>query len=177
MVSPSKDILIREFLSDPLYCVDELGNIFTKKPITGKFPRDVQWSTVPWRKKSVSKDPGGYIRVRYKGRWMAVHRVIYQHYCGVLDHRKQVNHKDGDPSNNCFNNLEQVSASKNMEHSYQELGRVVNAARRLFTADQVLEIRRKHKEGMSGTTLSKKFKCSKSTIHYLLNGKTYRGIE
>jgi hypothetical protein len=80
---------------------------------------------------------GGVMNRKTKGRllksWMAgsgylmvclgvgnkyyVHRLVADAFCGGRDQSKQVNHKDGDKSNNSSSNLEWVTPRENMLHS------------------------------------------------------------
>lgn len=67
---------------------------------------------------------GGYavvwLRVNGVTKAMTVHRLVAKAFFGesVLD----VNHKDGNRLNNRLDNLEYLTRSKNIEHSYRELG-------------------------------------------------------
>ena len=45
--------------------------------------------------------------------------------------KHQVNHKDGDRGNNCFDNLEWVTASENIRHSFNVLGKISPAKGRM----------------------------------------------
>ena len=50
-----------------------------------------------------------------------LHRLVAAHFIG--ESALEVNHKDGDKSNNCVTNLEYVDHSQNMTHSYKVLKR------------------------------------------------------
>lgn len=54
-----------------------------------------------------------------------LHRVVCEAFHGPADGR-QVNHKDGDKENNAASNLEWVSSSENVNHSYYVLGNNVS---------------------------------------------------
>ena len=47
------------------------------------------------------------------------HTVIATYFCENPKHYKEVNHKDGDKTNNHPNNLEWVSRSGNLQHAYK----------------------------------------------------------
>ena len=52
-----------------------------------------------------------------------VHRLVLSTFCDkIVDDSMQCNHIDGNKLNNCFSNLEWVSASDNIKHAYRHLG-------------------------------------------------------
>jgi len=61
----------------------------------------------------------GYVPVRIQGKRHLMHRIVAQAFnLPRREDQDQVNHKDGNPSNNCITNLEWVSVSENVQHSY-----------------------------------------------------------
>lgn len=55
-------------------------------------------------------------------RSVPVHRLVWQLHHGNIPEGRVINHKDGDPTNNRIENLEVVSQSENIQHSYRVLG-------------------------------------------------------
>ena len=53
---------------------------------------------------------GKYIR-------QAVHRLVWQTFCGRIEGRLEINHKDLDRANNRLNNLELVTHQQNIQHA------------------------------------------------------------
>jgi hypothetical protein len=51
-----------------------------------------------------------------------VHRLVAEYWIGKIPKGYNVNHIDGDKSNNCVENLEIVTPSENSLHSYHVLG-------------------------------------------------------
>jgi hypothetical protein len=61
----------------------------------------------------------GYVSVRIQGKRHLMHRIVAQAFdLPKREDQNQVNHKDRNPSNNCITNLEWVSVSENVQHSY-----------------------------------------------------------
>lgn len=67
-----------------------------------------------------------YVNLRYNGtrKTPTVHRLVAIHFIDNPLNKEQVNHIDGDKTNNSTVNLEWVSNQENQDHSYEVLGRV-----------------------------------------------------
>jgi hypothetical protein len=69
--------------------------------------------------------PNGYLHIVFsvdsKKSMRYVHRLVAEAFLG-LPADMQVNHKDGNKANNRVENLEVVTQSENMKHSYRVLG-------------------------------------------------------
>lgn len=112
-----------------------------------------------------------------------LHRLVAEHFIDRIDGANQVNHKDGDKTNNRADNLEWVSAKQNMAHSVQsglwtsptqEHYRKMreNAGRKLalFTIEEGSELMEmKAALGLTCRELAAIVGCSKTTIQRLAN--------
>lgn len=85
-----------------------------------------------------SKDQKGYLKARLytdlsnhkdKRKPYRLHRIIAMFYLNNFSKELQVNHIDGNKLNNNVNNLEMVTCSENMKHSYDKLNRKCNLER------------------------------------------------
>ena len=93
---------------EDLFEVSTRGRVRSKK--TGKI-------------KIASKGAGGYVKIKitknYSQRLLSVHRLVAEAFLEKPDGKNEVNHKDGDKTNNCADNLEWVTKSENMNHAYR----------------------------------------------------------
>jgi len=75
------------------------------------------------RKLSLQKSNAGYLRVELHKNGMAqkhsVHRLVATAFVPNPEGKPQVNHIDGDKTNNKAENLEWVTQSENQSHAYQ----------------------------------------------------------
>lgn len=55
--------------------------------------------------------------------WFYIHRLVAESFIPNPEGKLEVNHKDGNPSNNNIKNLEWVTKSENMLHSFAKLNR------------------------------------------------------
>lgn len=108
-----------------------------------------------------------------------VHRLVAKAFIQEVEGKPWINHKDGDPTNNHFSNLEWCTASENAKHSYL-IGREVLVGERKgtskLTADQVLEIRARYAAGTSGCALAREYGMNQGTISDILNRKLWRHL-
>lgn len=83
-----------------------------------------------WKDRKIGDNGAGYknVNVTYtidgvqRGKKFYVHRLVASLFCHNPNPEEyiQVNHKDGDKSNNHYSNLEWVSPSSNIKHSHKE---------------------------------------------------------
>lgn len=98
---------------------------------------------ISWRDKVIGDNGNGYKKVtvshRVDGKSFTqnyyVHRLVASLFCpnDNPEELTQVNHKDGDKSNNHYSNIEWVSPSDNMRHSHK---RGLNMGRRQHGSTQ-----------------------------------------
>jgi hypothetical protein len=97
------------------------------------------------------------------------HRLVWMFYNGFIPEELQVNHIDGVKTNNKLDNLELVTASEQMFHAVNVLGRKVgnhtHIARHFKLSEKdVNDILRLLSEGLTQKEVAKKFNVTPGTI-------------
>lgn len=93
------------------YSVDEDGNVYSHN-----------WSKTTKMKLRTNKN--GYVRLGFahapnKKRYAFVHRIMWETFKGDIPSGLQVNHIDGDKTNNSLSNLELLTPSENRKHAFR----------------------------------------------------------
>lgn len=163
------DPWISLLVSDPLFKITQAGQVW----------RHVYTKGI-WRLACV-KDPksdgAAYRTVKYRGKRLALHRVIYEALVGGLDPGKVVDHKDGDHTNNRPDNLELITVAENNRRRYKG-GENLRIARKLGQQG-ALKIRELAEKGLNNTEilriLGPEYGVSaRSTIRDVVLGKTWK---
>lgn len=119
-----------------------------------------------------------YLKVNKKTSIKKLHRLVAEAFLGVSS--LEINHKDGNKSNNNVLNLEWVSRSENLKHAFKKnliaprLGKDNNKT--VLTEEQVLEIRRLRSDGWILSKIADKFEVSIGNIGYIVNRQTWKHI-
>jgi len=86
--------------------------------------------TVPEKIRQASVDNDGYLTIRLHINGIRknyfVHRLIAETFLENIEKKPQVNHIDGDKKNCHLSNLEWVTQSENIKHSYNVIGRIAS---------------------------------------------------
>lgn len=130
-----------------------------------------------------SRNSRGYVQIsmadknRKDLKHLSVHRLVWTYFNGIIPKDKIINHIDGNKTNNKLSNLELSTASENGTHAYEynlntgTRGQLNGNAR--FKNSEILEIRKLHKNGISGAELTRIYKVSSNTISRIINNKSY----
>lgn len=122
----------------------------------------------------------GYSMVRMAGKFMAVHRLVAKVFCANDNNFPEVDHIDGDKSNNSSCNLEWVTRGENISRSYKNNLRKpndtkgANNPRSKLTEVQVKEIRELYSKGFAQKEIAKKFDVNYRTVSQIVNYITWR---
>lgn len=184
-----KEIFVDIVGYEGLYSVSNLGMIYSHKKYKhcGKFLKQ-------------HKRKDGYLEVglykNKKRKTFSVHRLVGEAFVVNASGKPEINHKDGDKSNNMHTNLEWVTSSENQVHAiknglqtFSEKHRAVaaetcrkngkknkgkpNLKLRKLTMGDALSIRRLHVDGVSMRKLAEKFNVDKGTISSIVKGERY----
>lgn len=165
-----------------LYEITDKGEIIT-------LPRKLKTPTAEYvLKENISKghkNKKGYLVFDFRRRGGCtelVHRLVAEAFIPNPNNYTQINHKDGDKTNNCVENLEWCNNSMNQKHAFEnglQKGYFEHHNSKL-TYEDVVYIKKNYKKGVVGfgiRSLANKFNVCDSTIKQILNGQSYRNIE
>jgi HNH endonuclease len=164
----SNNDLIEALVFDPNYMILSCGEVLTRIKKNGRVGSD--WRLMGHKTK---KNPRYWV-LKYKGKNLFIHRVVYRKFFGYLGDRLEINHKDGDGLNNHIENLELVSHSKNVAHSFRVLNRPAVIGNFKINKKIADKIRFDHERGLPYSALCAKYKLSKGTISLIVNGKIWK---
>lgn len=110
----------------------------------------------------------------------SVHGIVASAFIGKRPQYHVINHKDGNKSNNCFENLEYVTPSQNQFHSYQILNRFrckgSEHGLSKLKEFQVIEIREKFNKGDTHKSLAIEYGMSIYTIGAITRRQLWKHI-
>ena len=125
---------------------------------------------------SINMSMGG----RGNTRQVFVHRLVAEAFIPNPENKPLVKHIDGNPINNCVENLKWVTPKENVEHSIK-IGLKNNdhgslSCNSKLSPNEISYCRKMYqpRSKLYGCrALAKRFGVSKSTMSYVLNNKTY----
>lgn len=114
-----------------------------------------------------------------------IHRLVMMAFCGESD--LQVNHIDGNKSNNCLDNLEYVTGQENITHAINVLGhhfappfmnrRGQDSYVTHLTNDDIYEIRRLYSSGSTQSEIAKRFGITRPNVSIIVNYKSWSHLK
>lgn len=149
------------------------------------------WSKNRSRFMSAGDNGNGYkyIFLHNKGtkKRIYVHRLIAQLFIPNADNLPQVNHVNGDKGDNSVTNLEWCSLESNMQHAWKnglckphesqkEAAKRNAKLRRVFSDEDVFEIRYLYAMGARFFKIAKEFGVTDNAIRNIINYKTYKEV-
>jgi hypothetical protein len=165
--------ILRKFDEKKLFHKD--GEIYSMFDGRGKG----HWLETP--KRIGNKDPRGYYHYafRFNGNdhTILLHRIIYAHLNGneEIPTGLEINHINGNPSDNRIENLELVTPSENTQHALRTgLKDIQNNNTTKLTWDEVDKIRESSACGTSTKELAELHNVTKQTIQNIINHKSWK---
>ena len=161
-----------------LYEISNLGNLMRVSTYGGK----------PRRKPRAKAIKGGYrcFHLCSAGirKYRPAHIMVWQSFVGPVPEGLEINHKDGDRDNPRLDNLEVVTRSENIKHSFAFLGKKTNfkpmpgekngCAK--LTEDDVREIRALHVAGWRRIDIARKFNVTDVNIGHITSRRKWQHV-
>lgn len=164
----------------PDYDVSSLGAVRRKNKVT---------SSKPGIPLAGYYDKYGYhiviLYLRGSRRARKVHRLVAAAFFGGIQDHMQINHKNGVKNDNRISNLELVTCSQNVKHSYDELGRKgknTNPSKgekhhnSRFTEEEIRQIRDLYSQGETQKCIAKRFRTGQNHISRIIRRESWNHI-
>lgn len=138
-----------------------------------------------WERQKPRVHSNGYIRGLIDRKDVYIHRLVATCFIPNPDNLPEVNHKDGDKTNNTVENLEWCTRSQNNRHAFQtglrdyaelkRIARMPRVATRRYSADQIREMREMRKTH-SEKEVAEKFGCSRRAVWSIVQRQCYKDV-
>lgn len=119
----------------------------------------------------------GYLSVKMGGKLESIHRLVGGLFIPNPYNKKEINHIDGDKTNNKVENLEWVSPNENIQHKIHQLGKEHRGSKNgmaKLTLEQVEKIKMLYQSGYSQKKLGEMYGITQGKISNVVNGKSYK---
>lgn len=132
----------------------------------------------------LNENKHGYRGVNFsingKVKAQSVHRLVATYFIPNVENLPEVNHKNGDKSNNKYFNLEWCSRKENMRHAHDNNlinHKGTNSILSKLEAEEVIEIRTVYNaEAITYQQLAEKFGVGTSTIGRVIREEVYSNV-
>lgn len=150
----------------PDYRISDRGRVISLK---GDIPRFLNPAT----------DTHGYLKVSLSENSKCdhncrIHKLVAAAFIPNPENKPEINHIDGNKTNNHVSNLEWVTRSENSRHAFKTGLNAVCKAK--ITAKQAIEIFLKARSGHSIYSLSKEYGLNTGTIWSIKTGMTWAKV-
>ena len=123
-----------------------------------------------------------YVRVGLKKvgakntNYVTVHRLVAKAFCEGFGEGLQVNHKDGDKTNNVAENLEWTNGKNNIRHSYRLNLRKDNHRKPTIPHEDREYIMSERAKGITFRVLAERYGVNVSSMVHYVNGRKRKTI-
>ena len=117
-----------------VYSISNFGKVISHKRKAEGINRWLPEKRLLQNKSGDNRYPSVTLRKDMKNHQVSVHRLVAEHFINNNDNKSQVNHKDGNKTNNMVTNLEWCTVSENIKHAY-ELGLNTGTRGKVFVED------------------------------------------
>lgn len=166
-VAKSPSVKVKAKIYKGNYLVTSDGRVFTMT-FKGKLRIQMQ---------RLRDNSHGYLRASIHMRDEYVHRIVARCFVENPHEYLEVNHKDGNKTNNNTSNLEWCTRTENNRHAFR-IGLRTNAemsliarcprpSQRLFADDTIINIRAMIQAGLSDRKIAKNLNCSHGSIYQI----------
>lgn len=129
-------------------------------------------------------DRAGYIKVGLykdgKKKNQYVHRLVAMAFIDNPEEKSDVNHIDGDKTNNHVENLEWNTRGENIRHAFENkfinIPKGEDSGNAKLTEDQVIAIKEINESGISQSQIARVLGVSQPTISYIINGQNWKHV-
>lgn len=122
-----------------------------------------------------------YLSKGSKKKAIKVHRLVALTFVKKHQKKNQVNHIDGDKSNNIFTNLEWCDNSENQIHAYanglNSVSRGESNGNNKYSLSIIIELKKMLKIGKTYKEIINKLNVSKSLIYHVKSEKTWKYVK
>lgn len=127
------------------------------------------------RKASVHETQKGYLCISLQGHSVRVHRLVAMAFLENLEGKSQVDHKDGNPKNNCLDNLEWVTPKENIRRAAARLSYSGerNSQSRLKEYEVIAMKKQFFEEGVSKKELAQQYGISEGHVGAIMKKKKW----
>ena len=121
-----------------------------------------------------------YLRTQFDGKTRLIHRAVAKTFIPNPNNLPEVNHKNGDKSNNSVDNLEWCTRNENLRHAYihgLRTAKGINNARCKLNEDDVSYIKKHYIRGdkkYGAKALAQKFSVAHQTVCAVISGQNWR---
>lgn len=155
----------------PTLLIGEDGTVTRMASSRLRLPKHNIWQEYPEKELRQSTAGRGYLKVSCKNgpkRDVYVHHLVYMAFHGPIPSGIEINHKDGNKTNNHWTNLEALSRDDHYAHT-KSMGRFA----RSLTKEQVLAIRDALEKGRTRTELAAEYGVDYNTVSRIHLGQTW----